>query len=85
MTRVVVDGAPLAAFGAAECSSSGVFNKDIDLLRLRVELDVRDKPWLLKSKDLLVEFGFLHRRSPVLQVRPKLRSAPSFCGFRGCF
>jgi hypothetical protein len=40
----------------------------IDLLGLGIKFDVSHEPRLLRSEDLLVKFGFLHRRSPSRRI-----------------
>lgn len=65
---VIVDGALLPAFRAAEVSSLLVLYVDIDLLGLYVQFHLGHEPRLLKAQDLVIEIDLLHRLSPLQRI-----------------
>lgn len=65
---VIVDGAGFATFGTAKWCSLKMFDIHANLLGRGIKFYIGHEPGSLESENLLVEFGFLDRCSPLRRI-----------------
>lgn len=83
--NVVIHRTRLSAFGAWERGAFGMFDGDVNLLCLGIELNVNNEPRLIDPKNLLVEFAFLHRCSPWKTILPNPQTSRMNLIYAGSF
>jgi hypothetical protein len=71
----------LLAFRAAESCPPRMIDLDSDLLILRIEFDVTDRPWRGQAKNVPVEFFVLHWGVPFPEDSTITHSKPGWTSF----